>query len=54
MALTQAEAVSTLVMEMGYADGDYSDEEMCAILKEYLLFLLLFYYFGFVVIDLLG
>ena len=28
MALTQAEAVSALVMEMGFADGDYSDQEI--------------------------
>tara|TARA_B100000427_G_C15462070_1_gene574512 strand:- start:373 stop:747 length:375 start_codon:yes stop_codon:yes gene_type:complete len=28
MALTQSEAVATLVMEMGFADGDYSDQEI--------------------------
>ena len=33
MALTQAEAIQTLTIHMGLADGDYSREEMMAIIR---------------------
>ena len=33
MALTQSEAIQTLTIHMGLADGDYSREEMMAIIR---------------------
>ena len=33
MALTQAEAIQTLTIHMGQADGDYSEQEMMALIR---------------------